>query len=228
MNEEPSIEEVLSQETGAADFEALAPSEESPLSLPVLENAIADREAGDLDESESKQPIYDAPEQELSPPKGETEPSEHALPKAIAEAYVDTLLGSANNLIHLGAGRFVSIRAHEDFYEFEELIAVIDEQNQKNIQRLKLDEEDKALLKPILLLLAPKWFKQVSPEKQLMAAVLSILFKKAQIIGQVRAENAALVQKCLEIVQAAKAEAMAEPLTPVDVAPEEANADAEA
>jgi hypothetical protein len=116
-----------------------------------------------------------------------------------------------DNVLAVGSGFFVKIKKHKDFYDFEEIVQVIDEQNAKNVKRIKLDEEDKILLRPLLIAILKKKAKKLTPEQQLFGAVLSILMKKAQVVMEIRAENEILLDRILEIIREEKANAMPEP-----------------
>lgn len=109
-----------------------------------------------------------------------------------------------NNVLAVGGGFFVKIKKHTEFYAFEEIVALIDGQNQKNVKRIQLDKQDKSLLKPLLVALLQKKAKKLSPEQQLLGAILSIVLKKAQVVMEVRSENAILVDRILEIVRQEK------------------------
>ena len=104
----------------------------------------------------------------------------------------------------VGGGYFVKINKHKEFYEFEEILQVIDTQNEKNVERVKLDKEDQALLRPLLAQVLRKKAKKLTPEQQLMGAVISILMKKAQVVMEVRAENTLLEERILDIVREEK------------------------
>ena len=94
---------------------------------------------------------------------------------------------------------------------FDFLSRTLDEQNAKNVKRIKLDEEDKILLRPLLIAILKKKAKKLTPEQQLLGAVLSILMKKAQVVMEIRAENEILLDRILEIIREEKANAMPEP-----------------
>lgn len=160
-----------------------------------------------------QEPPLDAPEQEIggnttANTKENTTTSgeeEFELPTATAKQAADTLLGMTNNVLGVGGGFFVKIQKHKDFYAFEEIVELIDEQNDKNVQRIKLDKEDKTLLKPLIVAILKKKAKKLTPEQQLTGAVLSILIKKVQVVMEVRAENEILFDRILNIVQEEKA-----------------------
>ena len=121
----------------------------------------------------------------------------------------------------------MKIKKHKDFYDFEEIVQVIDEQNAKNVKRIKLDEEDKILLRPLLIAILKKKAKKLTPEQQLLGAVLSILMKKAQVVMEIRAENEILLDRILEIIREEKANAMPEPAYESSMEQEEESEDEE-
>ncbi|WP_452222142.1 hypothetical protein [Lacinutrix salivirga] len=162
-------------------------------------------------EQEKRDDPLDAPEQEINgggyEDDDEPQPTDEdfELPLSQANQAADALLSMSNNVLEVGGGYFVKISKHKEFYEFDEIITVIDQQNDKNVARVKLDKEDKALLRPLLAQILRKKAKKLTPEQQLMGAVLSILMKKAQVVMEVRAENNILEERILDIIRDEKA-----------------------
>jgi len=152
----------------------------------------------------AKEPL-DAPEQEIDGTAIDAEQddtvsdNDFEVPLAQANQAADALLGMTNNVMAVG-----KINKHKEFYEFEEILQVIDTQNEKNVERVKLDKEDQALLRPLLAQVLRKKAKKLTPEQQLMGAVISILMKKAQVVMEVRAENTLLEERILDIVREEK------------------------
>ncbi|WP_281989737.1 hypothetical protein [Aquimarina aggregata] len=160
----------------------------------------------------------DAPEQEIgerfedNPNIGDENPNanedankeEFELPTDAAKQAADSIFGTVNNLIDLGGGYFVKIKKHKEFYDFDEIIELIDLQNEKNVKRIKLDKEEKAMIKPLLVQILKRKAKKLTPERQLMAVVLSILFKKGRAVMEIKAENDLLVERILDIVREEK------------------------
>ena len=163
-------------------------------------------------EKEKAQEPLDAPEQEINGNSFNAEADQtitnqdFEVPLAQANQAADAILGMSNNMLAVGGGYFVKIKKHQEFYEFEEIIQVVDQQNDKNIERIKLDKEDQALLRPLLAQVLRKKAKKLTPEQQLMGAVVSILMKKAQVVMEVRAENSLLEHRILDIVRQEKRE----------------------
>jgi hypothetical protein len=163
-------------------------------------------------EKEKAQEPLDAPEQDINGNGFDTEADDTVtdqdfeVPLAQANQAADAILGMSNNVLAVGGGYFVKIRKHQEFYEFEEIIQVVDQQNDKNVKRIKLDKEDQALLRPLLAQVLRKKAKKLTPEQQLMGAVISILMKKAQVVMEVRAENSLLENRILDIVRQEKGE----------------------
>lgn len=114
----------------------------------------------------------------------------------------DSFLGIADNVLEIGGGFFIKIKKKKSHLYFDELIdrselkgfkkigADIDSLNEKNIKRIKLDDSDRALLRPILIEVLKKQTKQLTPEQQLAAIGISIAIKKAQAVMEMKAENA--------------------------------------
>ena len=171
------------------------------------EKAIGQEDFVNRDES----PL-DAPEQDIGEgieedqiaDNEDVEKEEFELPTDAAKQAADSIFGTVNNLIDLGGGYFVKIKKHKEFYDFEEIIELIDLQNEKNVKRIKLDKEDKALLKPLLVQILKRKAKKLTPERQLMAVVLSILFKKGRVVMEIKAENELLVERISDIVREEK------------------------
>ncbi len=229
-NSSKEITAVISDDS-AVEFEQIAGENTSPLNAPVIEKDIAGtRQSGipptnsDTDDQVKETPaseqedLPDAPEQQIDDDYDNPESfdSEEAasdvgleketfeLPTAHAKQAADTFLGMADNFLEIGGGFFVKVKKHNDFYDFEEIVQVIDEHNAKNVKRLRLEKEDKALLKPLLVEVLKKKAAKLTPEQQLMGALISILVKKAQIVMEMRAENEILVDRILNIIREEK------------------------
>ena len=123
-----------------------------------------------------------------------------------ASLMADMFLGAANNIIEVGSGFFVRLNPSAEMQEYDELIQVIDQQNEQNIHRLKLDESDRAMIRPLLAAVLAKRGAVLSAEHQLAIAFFSILIKKAQVILQIRNENQILAERIRMIIREAKEE----------------------
>ena len=221
-NSKKLIEETLKDSKQDIAFEPIPEENASPLSQAVvdktekgsemrkenLENTTkAENKAGENSSKETH--TNDAPEQHFEdPPETQTnsgnkgEEQEFSIPLNQATMMADTILGVVNNtLFEVGGGYFVTIRKHGDFYDFEEVIQVIDEQNEKNIKRIKLDEEDKAMLRPLLIQVLRKQSKVLSLEQQLLGVAIAIIVKKAKAVIEIRAENELIVERIREIIR---------------------------
>ncbi len=229
-NDKALIEDVLKKGSGEIAFEAPIDEDESPMNEsvvdkdktspgpPLTNEGTIDRQNGQnqpLGESNGQATVnapqtpLDAPEQEINAEAA----SEHTgeMPKESPEGFTvslehaqlmaDTMLGVTNNVLEVGGGYFITIRKHKEFYDFDEVIQIIDEQNVKNIKRLKLDEEDKALLRPLLVQVLRKQTKAISVESQLIAVALSIVMKKARVVMEIRAENEVMVDRIREVIR---------------------------
>lgn len=225
------IENVLKKDPQDIAFEPIPEENDSPLAQPVVQksNTSGDVNATKTEKKETTNPAEekkeepkakaqekpsDAPEQEINadpPPEEEkkgagatssSEEGEFSMPLEHAGLMADSIIGTINNtVLEVGAGYFVTISKHKDFYDFEELIQVIDEQNAKNIKRIKLDEEDKALLRPLLIHILRKKSAALSPEKQLLMVAISIIIKKAKVVIEIRMENQQLVERIRDIIR---------------------------
>ena len=232
------IKDILSNESNQPAFEQMPEEELSPLNQPVTEKYFGG--TGQHDRQETNPPTdtdsepenafhipdedLDAPEQKIDEdgfdPFEEKEetfelPTEHALQAA------DAMLGVTDNLLEVGGGYFVKIRKHKLFYDFDEIIQVIDQQNEKNVQRIKLEPEDKILLRPLLVAVIKKRAQKLTPEQQLLGAVISILFKKVQAVIEIRAENEFLVERILGIIKEENSKPEQEPLKEAATEPAE-------
>lgn len=220
---EEEVREVLNEDPDKVIFEEPKTPINSPLNIPVAEpeegppmdstneeNSSYSQENDDSDlEPVLPEEMDDVPEQEIGEGNFEDHPDdftgeEFELPEGHAKQAAETILGMADNVLAVGGGFLIKIKKHQGFYDFEEIIQVIDEQNEKNVKRIKLDKEDKILLRPLLISLLKQKAKKLTPEQQLLGAILSILMKKTQIVLEIRAENEMLTQKILDIIQEEK------------------------
>jgi len=228
------IEAVLTQDPATIPLESVQDVASSPLNQPIKEKDIAQtttipntatstqadpddyrtQATQDQHQEKANEPL-DAPEQEIgtaadpvetTSTQNETTSFEDQQATMVATA----MLGMADNLLAVGGGYFVKIKKHPEFYDYEEIVEIIDTQNEKNINRIRLDEDDKALLTPLLAQVLKSKTQQLSPEQQLLGAVISIVIKKAQIVIEMRSENKSLESRILNIVRTEKV-----PVTPV-------------
>ncbi|WP_062062757.1 hypothetical protein [Aquimarina longa] len=224
MNDiEKEVVDVLTKDPDTIDFEELQSEHDSPLNQAVIEKDIHENSSKNWNawkpeqkeeyHQNSKEPVIDstpldAPEQDIgndtvTDDKQHSE-SEFELPTATAKQAADTILGMTNNVLSVGGGFLMKIKKHKDFYDFDEIVELIDQQNEKNLQRIILDKDDKAMLKPLIVAILKKKAKKLTPEQQLTGAILSILMKKAQVVLEVRGENEILFDRILDIVQKEK------------------------
>jgi len=232
---EEEILAALNESSDQIEFEEPLDSTDSPLNQPIVENQTEyqgtskvkklkkpvdkgeyippedDPHAG-LNDTEKEAPeIDDVPEQEIgSEDFNEYDEEAHSreefeIPKGHANQAADTILGITDNILSVGGGFFVKIKKHKDFFEFEEIIQIIEDQNDKNVTRLKLDEEDKILLRPLIITMLQRRAKKLTPEEQMMGAVLSIMMKKGQVVMEIKAENEILMDRILDAIQAERA-----------------------
>lgn len=223
------IETVLKKDAQDIAFEPIPEENESPLAQPVVQKSntsgdvnASKNEAKDTSTTGEKkeepkvkaqEKPSDAPEQEIDAEPTEEEKKdtgstsgngegEFSMPLEHAGLMADSIIGTINNtVLEVGAGYFVTISKHKDFYDFEELIQVIEEQNVKNVKRIKLDDEDKALLRPLLIHILRKKAAALSPEKQLLMVAISIIIKKAKVVIEIRTENQMLVERIRDIIR---------------------------
>lgn len=174
---------------------------------------------------------YDAPEQELGsndggggegsggghePGSGSTD---FEVPDVVAEQSADTMIHMANTVLEIGSGFFITLRKRKEFFEFEEIIEVIDEHNAKKIERFKLSEEEKATLRPVLIQVIKESGKTMSPTNQLIALGVAIMAKRARYIMEDFQENRILEERIIEIIQGKHQEE--EPETVTEPEPQE-------
>lgn len=222
-NIQKEIHQVLTK-SDAIPFETIQSEQNSPLNQSVVasdkenipfetkeqqaENTTTTTDGEPSPEQLPPEDTDDAPPQEINenttdaPFSGDDAAFE--LPASYAKQAADSILGISDNVLEVGGGYFVKIRKHQEFYEFEEIIQVIDKQNKKNLKRIKLDKDDKILLRPILVAILKTKAKKLTPEQQLLGAVISILMKKAQTVMEIKAENTILTERILAIVKAEK------------------------
>lgn len=212
-NDSPINEPVVSGEVSTAQINVKEAQEST--GSPAVEQIYVD-DAPELseesfneiqDEVESTyQAPSDAPEQIVDAEEDDENDSygagsELKVPDSHAALAADSLLGIANNGLELGGNFFVKIKKSREVMQFKTARKIIDGQNKKNIERLKLDAEDKALLKPILMEVLKKRAKELTPEQQLIAASISILTKKVQLAVEMRAEGKIIAENIRNAVR---------------------------
>lgn len=197
------VQTILSQEP---EFETSISPDDSPLLRPIVDKTASGPEVNSPFDFPQNSGPMDAPQQPIGEPEKEKKASEPQaeIPTDAAMFAAKTFLGMFNNVVALGAGRFIRLEMKEDFYDIEGFATFVDEHNQRNLQRLKLDEEDKEMLQPLIAEMIRKYAVQISVEKQLVAVVVNILIKKAQLFMSLRAENKRAMQKLEALVESAK------------------------
>ncbi|MEO9870375.1 MAG: hypothetical protein ABJQ69_03670 [Ekhidna sp.] len=227
------VQEVLTNQH-EVQFEDIADETSSPLNQPVVEKDIVgianrkpeteehegssppDDEPENTTDSDDRSHSLDAPEQQIADEYEELDEPTHEepgveIPESHARQAADSLLGMTDNMLAVGGGFFVKISKHKEFYDFDEIVQVIEEQNEKNVSRIKLDEDDKILLRPLLIAILKKRAKKLTPEQQLMGALISIMVKKAQAVMEIRAENEILTERILDIIREEKGGTLEKP-----------------
>ncbi len=240
------VEQALTQKEQHIDFETPPEVAASPLNQTVHSHSQQSKEDWNVwkpqtrtkntetlneqtpvtPEFATESPPWDAPPQEIDTaadaskkePLSDTEPP---LSKTAAKQTAETILGMSNNILGVGGRYLVTLKKDESFYAYQEVLEMIDEQNDKNVEKVKLDKEDKALLKPLIVDVLQEKAKKLTPQQQLMGAVLSIVAKKAQVLLQIKAENKILLESIREIVLEQKKAAEETKQTPETIFPEE-------
>ena len=194
---EPAQDEVEKESTEQED------NKETP-EPPPADNEKLNFEANETDDVPEQEIGSGAYNEQLEEELSKDEGDNFDLPSGHARQAADTILGMTDNIMAVGGGFFIKIKKHKEFYDFEEVIQVIEEQNEKNIKRLKLDDEDKILLRPLLISMLKRKAKKLTPEQQMLGAILSILMKKAQVVMEIKAENEILVERILDVIREEK------------------------
>lgn len=205
------------------ELEQITPASESPLNTPVIEKDIADvledkSEKDSTADSEStnfraqavseaqneKNTTEQAPEQEINFSIDNDEFSDTTFSEAAApftDQISQTVVGVTDNLIGIGGSYFVKVDKKGHFYEHDEIIQMVDTQNEINIERIKLSENDKMLLMPLLSIVLAKRAQNVTPEQQLLGVIISIIISKIQIVKDIRKDNQALEARIIQIIE---------------------------
>lgn len=181
---------------------------EEPHDLAKDQEGVDPIEAFDF-ESGNEQDVDNVPEQEFNvDPEmadSDTEEPEVGIPDAAAKQMADTIIGAADNLLAL-TGHFVKIEKEQEFFEFEDVIKSIDDINEKNVARMRLDKEEKRMLKPLIVQITKKKAKVLSPEQQMLIALGTIGARRVQATMEMRAEIKNIVPTIKEMINNAKAE----------------------
>ena len=230
------IEAAIQSSEEESEFEQIMDEHDSPLNRPVKEKDIGgnqgdlsdstddaarqQQESGQDIEGEqvidSEPPPFDntiadeAPEQVIDPnfapgPESDAAPDMEIPPEHL-QTMTNSFLGVTNNFLRIGGGFFVKLKKEKEFYDFEEIVQIIDDHNDRNVRRIQLDEEDMALLRPLLAQILAKKAKNLTVEQQLIGVIISILVKKVQVMVEIRSENKLLIEKIRDVIQSKKQE----------------------
>lgn len=123
------------------------------------------------------------------------------MPNANAKQMADFILGSANFVIPLVGGRFVSVKIQKEFYEVQGFVETINQQNERNLERIKLTKEEIDYLRPILIAVIKEKNAQMTPMGQLLMALALIGAKKTSDVMEIRKENKKLEDTLVEMIK---------------------------
>jgi hypothetical protein len=123
------------------------------------------------------------------------------MPTQTAKQMADFFINTANFIIPLLGNRFVTIKIHPEYYEFNGFVQSINAQNEKNIERIKLSKEEQDYLKPILVAVLKEKHTQLSPMTQLMIAGGMIGVNKVATFIDIKRENRQLEDRLIELIR---------------------------
>ena len=179
-------------------LEEPAPDKLSPLNQPVTDPENDHPPAPEdsyQDDFNHRNLSDDAPQQDLHQNNPESHSAAFEIPKEQAQVAADSLISGFDNCLEISGGFFVRIKKLPEFYDFDQIIESIDDQNGRNINHVKLSEQEKDQLKPLVTAVIQKRAKKLTPEQQLLGVLTTILAKKVQVIVQIKQENNILLEK---------------------------------
>jgi hypothetical protein len=128
------------------------------------------------------------------------------IPSGNAEDLIDFGANALNFLIGNFAGKLVSVKIRPQYHSIKDnktrAIDIITEFNEKSVEKIKLDDEDIAMLKPPLVkLLQEKGIRGLTPGEELMLAIAMIAAKKVKAIVEIRSESKKLQEHFDSMIQ---------------------------
>ncbi|MFY0689127.1 MAG: hypothetical protein JXQ90_18300 [Cyclobacteriaceae bacterium] len=211
------IKEILTS-TDEIEFEKVQGAETSPLTEPIKDktgevDALTQQEIQDTvqapadDQSTPEQPFVEdeIPEQEINEVDEEElenneEEAEAELPPEYAKLAANSAISTVENLIVAGGSYFVNVKKHEEYFDFPEVIEVIDEHNAKYAEHLKFEKEEKAAMRPLLAEILKKRAKKLTVEQQFLGLFISSMAKRVQTMAQDRAEIKVLESSIRQLI----------------------------
>ena len=185
------------------DNHQIATQDEIERILNLPENELPVEQAIPPQHSPLNQPVAEKNFQQQTPPQQAT-PNNESVPFEMLKLAANSIFATANNIIGLGAGYFVKIKKHKEFFELDEVIHLIDAQNEKNVNALKLTQDDKDMLMPLVVQVLRNRAKLPTPEQQLLMITLTILMQKARVFMQIRQENQEMTEQILVAIRASR------------------------
>lgn len=116
------------------------------------------------------------------------------IPAGSAGELVDWGAKSLNFVIGNFAGLLINLKIKPEYHSIrdnrQKAVDIISEFNTKNVEKLKLDADDIAMLKPPLVkLLQEKGIRGLTPAEELMLAIALIAAKKVKAIAEMKSES---------------------------------------
>lgn len=127
------------------------------------------------------------------------------LPEEHAGLMADAFMGITDNVLTFAGGFFIKFKQRKEFLEFEGFQERIDKANARHEELLKLDDSERAMIRPLLIQVLQRKGQKLTPEHALIGAGITILMKKIQAVLQIRADIQLMEQEMLKQVQTLKA-----------------------
>lgn len=131
----------------------------------------------------------DAPQQEPPSPEDPAS-SPFQLPTGNAEELIDMGAKMLNYFIDQYGDLAVGVKIHKDFYSIPDAVDKIKDQNKRNVESIKLNPTEVAMLKkPLVKLMQEKGIRGLTPGEELLLVCAIIVTGKVKVIIQIRKEN---------------------------------------
>lgn len=124
------------------------------------------------------------------------------LPGGTPEQMIDWAFNGVNLLVRTYGKPVVSIKVHEEFRAYPQMVDTIEDANERNVEKIIFTKQEIELIKaPAVKVMNEAGVKGMTPKEELLAACAIVAAVKAKQISDIRKENKMLTQEIIQFIR---------------------------